>query len=110
ALLLAVNPNLSVDQMKAALFGSVDQPASMNGKLVTNGRLNVARALEYLTNSNPPAIVIYASPAGQRTPTNAPIRVTFNRAMNRASVESAFLINPPASGSFQWTDDNRSFS
>lgn len=86
ALLLSGNPNLNVDQLKAALFASVDQPSAMKGKLFTNGRLNVARALEYLTNPNPPAIVIYAAPAGQRTLTNEPIQVTFNRPMNRASV------------------------
>jgi len=110
ALLLTVNPNLTVDELKAALFGSVDQPASMRGRLVTNGRLNVVRALQYLTNANPPAIVITALPAGQRTPVNHPIQVTFNRPMNRASVESAFVIEPAVSGAFEWSADNRSFS
>jgi hypothetical protein len=77
---------------------------------VTNGRLNIARALEYLTNANPPAIVISALPRGLRTPTNAAIQVTFNRSMSRASIESAFLMSPPATGSFQWSDDSRSFT
>jgi subtilisin family serine protease len=110
ALLLAMNPNLTVDDLKAALLGSVDQPASLRGKLMTNGRLDVARALDYLTNANPPAIVITALPAGQRTPSNAPIQVTFNRSMNRASVESAFVLTPLVTGIFEWTDDNRSFA
>ena len=110
ALLLSSNPNLTVDQLKAALFGSVDQPLSMRGKLVTNGRLNIARALEYLTNANPPAIVIFAAPAGKRTETNEPIEVTFNRPMDHASVESALVINPQISGTFEWSDDSRSFS
>ncbi|MCI0542015.1 MAG: S8 family serine peptidase, partial [Verrucomicrobiales bacterium] len=109
ALLLSVKPDLAVDELKAALFGSVDQPLSFRGKLVTNGRLNVARALDYLTNENPASIVLTALPAGQRTPTNAPIQVTFNRPMNRASVESAFRIDPPVSGTFEWTSDGRSF-
>src|SRR6185436_15743932 len=65
---------------------------------------------EYLTNANPPAIVINASPAGQLTPTNAPIQVTFNRSMNRATVESAFVITPPVSGTFEWADNSRTFS
>ncbi len=110
ALLLAVNPNLTVDQLKAALFGSVDQPAALRGKVVTNGRLNVERALQYLTNGNPPAIVITALPNRQWTPTNAPIQVTFNRPMNRATVENAFVIKPSVSGAFEWSVDNRSFS
>jgi subtilisin family serine protease len=110
ALLLAVNPNLTVDELKAALFGSVNQSAPLHGNVITHGRLNVARALEYLTNANPPAIVLTALPAGQRTPTNAPIQVTFNRPMDRTSVEGAFAITPPVSGSFEWTADSRSFS
>jgi subtilisin family serine protease len=110
ALLLAVNPDLTVDELRAALLGSVDQPASLRGKVTTNGRLNVARALEYLTNANPPAIVITALPAGQRTLTNAPIHVTFNRPMNRASVENAFSIQPPIAGVFAWTNEDRSFA
>jgi len=111
ALLLAVNPNLTVEELKAALFGSVDQPTALRGKVATNGRLNVARALQYLTNPNPnpPTIVISASPAGQRTATNAPIQVTFNRPMNHTSVESAFAITPTISGTFEWTDDSRTF-
>jgi thermitase len=110
ALLLAANPDLTVDELKAALFGSVDQPASLRNKLVTHGRLNAARALEYLSNANPPAIVIYAAPGGPHTARNAPIQVTFNRPMNRASVESALVIKPPVPGVFEWTPDSRSFT
>lgn len=110
ALLLSVKPDLDVNSLKAAFLGSVDQPSTLRGKLISNGRLNIARALEYLTNANPPAIVISAAPAGQRTPTNAAISVTFNRPMNPATVESAFVVRPALSGSFQWSDDYRSFT
>jgi len=110
ALLLSADPNLTVDQLKAALFGSVDQSAALKGKVMTNGRLNVFRALQYLTNSSPPAIVITALPAGQRTATNFPIQATFNRPMNRASVESALVIQPPLAGTFAWTNGDRSFA
>ena len=110
ALLLSLDPDLTVDRLKAAILGSIDQPAVMKGKLISNGRLNAARALQYLTNGNPAAIVIHASPAGQWTPTNAPIQVTFNRPMNRASVESAFAVTPPITGTFVWSDDARSFA
>src|ERR1051325_9576303 len=41
----------------------------MRGKLRTNGRLNVAHALKYLTETTTSAIVIHASPAGQPTST-----------------------------------------
>jgi hypothetical protein len=98
-----------VDELKAAIFGSVDQPAALRGKVVTNGRLNVARALEYLTNANPPAIVITALPDGRQAATNSPIQITFNRAMDRASVESALVVQPLVIGTFEWAADNRSF-
>src|SRR5439155_14916634 len=109
ALLLSQNPNLTVAEIKAALFGSVDQSAALRGKVITNGRLNAARALEYLTNANPPAMVIHASPVGQWTLPDAPLKVTFNRPMARATVERAFLINPPVNGTFTWADDSRTF-
>ena len=112
ALLLSQYPALTIAEIKAALFGSVDPSPGLQGKVITNGRLNVARALEYLanTNANPPAIVIHASPAGQWTAPDAPIKVTFNRPMSRSSVESAFAIHPPVQGRFVWHDDNRAFS
>jgi subtilisin family serine protease len=110
ALLLAAKPLLTLDELKAALFGSVDHPTSLRGRLMTGGRLNVARALEYLADPEPPAIVVRAMPSGLRTSTNAAIEVTFNRPMNRVSVESALVISPPVNGTFAWTADNRSFS
>ena len=109
ALLLSSRPNLTVDELKAAIFGSVERSPALVGKVVTHGRLNVARALECLADSNPPAIVITALPAGQRTATNANIHVAFNRAMNRLSVEAGFVIQPSVAGRFEWAGDHRSF-
>lgn len=110
ALLLSLDPSLKVDQLKAAILGSVDQPSALRGKAMTHGRLNVTRALQYLTNVNSPAIVIHASPAGQWATTNAPIQVTFSRPMKRQTVEDAFVISPPVEGSFHWSADQRSFT
>ena len=110
ALLASVQPNLTADQIKAALLGSVDRPTALRGKVITGGRLNVGRAVSYLTNNNPPAIVLSATPAGQRTPLDHPISVAFSKPVNRASVEQGFTINPSISGRFEWSDDQRSFS
>lgn len=110
ALLLAAQPDLSIDQLKAALFGSVDQSAAFRGKVTTHGRLNVGRALEYLTEPNPPAIVIGATPRGLATLPNEPIRAVFNRPMDHRSVEEAWEIQPFVGGTFQWADDDRSFT
>ena len=107
-LLLSVNPTLEIDEMKAAILGSVDPIAALKAKVSSNGRLNVSRALEYLTNANPVPIVISATPRGLRSPLSEAIEVRFNRAMNRASVESAFVVQPSLSGAFQWASDSRS--
>jgi subtilisin family serine protease len=45
ALLLAKNPNLSAAQMKYMLLTFADKTPSLAGKLLTGGRLNIARAL-----------------------------------------------------------------
>ncbi len=109
ALLLAAEPNATVSELKGALLGSVDQTPALKGKVVTNGRLNVARAMEFISSTTNPPIVISALPGGQRTDPSAPVQVIFNRKMNRATVESAFLITPDVRGRFDWADDGRSF-
>jgi subtilisin family serine protease len=110
ALLLSANPNLTVEELKAALFGSVDQLPALKGKVVTNGRLNVGRAIQLLNEQNSAPIVTTALPAGQRTPTDIGIHATFSRPMDHASVEGAFSIKPPLQGSFFWSDDGRWFT
>jgi hypothetical protein len=107
-LLFAAKPDLTVFQAKAALLGSVDQLPAFRGKLMTAGRLNVARALDVLTNGNLPPIVISALPSGTRTGAQHPLAVIFSHPMDRASVEAAFEITPPLNGAFHWTADNRS--
>jgi hypothetical protein len=109
ALLLAWQPELTPSQVKAALLGSVDPHASLQGEVLSNGRLNLGRALEYLSDTNPPAIVVNAFPAGRRTRVDAPVQVEFNRPMNPASVEAAFALSPPVAGRFAWAADHRSF-
>ncbi|PKN01893.1 MAG: hypothetical protein CVU77_02870 [Elusimicrobia bacterium HGW-Elusimicrobia-1] len=45
ALVLASNPNLSVEQLRAVLLGGVEQKASLSGKVSTGGRLNVFKVM-----------------------------------------------------------------
>lgn len=55
-----------------------------------------------------PALVVAASPAaGEIQPVNEPVEISFDRAMDRDSVERAFAIEPGASvdGTFDWPDD-----
>ncbi len=45
ALVLAVEPKLSLEDLRARLFKSVDKLPALNGKVSTGGRLNAARAV-----------------------------------------------------------------
>lgn len=110
ALLKSAVPGASIDDLKAAILGSVDQPSSLNGRLVTNGRLNVGKALARLTNDAAPTIVVTALPASPRTRPNHPIEITFSRAMDKVSVESSIRFTPAINGHFEWENDDRTVS
>ncbi|MDQ3745481.1 MAG: S8 family serine peptidase [Acidobacteriota bacterium] len=45
ALVLSVEPNLSVKELRERLLGTVDKLDSLQGKVVTGGRVNAARAV-----------------------------------------------------------------
>lgn len=45
ALLLSINPDLSAQQLKAIIMETVDPLSSLEGKIVTGGRVNAAAAL-----------------------------------------------------------------
>jgi subtilisin family serine protease len=46
ALILSKEPNLSVEKLKAKILKSVDKIDSLNGKILTGGRINAAKAVE----------------------------------------------------------------
>jgi subtilisin family serine protease len=45
ALILATNPGISVDELRARLLNSVDLLPSLKGKVATGGRINAAKAI-----------------------------------------------------------------
>src|SRR5260221_9806239 len=45
ALMLSQNPRMSVDDLRAKLLKSVDLLASLNGKVLSGGRINAAKAV-----------------------------------------------------------------
>ncbi len=51
--------------------------------------------------------VTNTSPRGAGTNTTPSIVITFDEAMNRASVEASFSITPDMNGAFAWSADNR---
>ena len=68
ALIKSQQPNLNDTQIKTAILNSVDEIVSLQGKLVTGGRLNAAKAL----GANTSPVILGVSPAGKirdRTPT-----------------------------------------
>ncbi|HAB15005.1 MAG TPA: hypothetical protein DCE44_01005 [Verrucomicrobiales bacterium] len=110
ALLCAAKPGISIAELRTALLGSVDPVPAAKGKTVTGGRLNVARALQSLTDSSRAPMVIWSSPTGLRAGTNVPVHVVFSQPMNRTSVEQAFVIDPPVAGNFEWSPDGTQFT
>jgi subtilisin family serine protease len=60
ALLKSYNPQLGYVELKAALLAGVDPVPSLNGRVLSNGRLNVSKALNGVS---PPWVVI--APRGQ---------------------------------------------
>lgn len=58
ALLLSVNPSASPAAVRQALIESADRLPTLKGKVVANGRLNIARALEHpLIATGPPVVI-----------------------------------------------------
>lgn len=51
----------------------------------------------------PPPTVVAASPVGYSASTATSITASFNRAMDKASVESSFSITPSVTGTFSWS-------
>jgi subtilisin family serine protease len=110
ALLLAAKPDLSVADVKSALLGTVDLVRGLTNRVASNGRLNIARALQFLVDPGAPSIVTSVSPAGNRTPLKAPIELTFTRPMDRASVEAGFSLTPTVAGTFEWSNNDRTLT
>lgn len=66
ALLAAAVPGSSSAEIRAALLHSVDQPIALHGRLITDGRLNLGRALQMLQYPSPLPIVLAATPSNSR--------------------------------------------
>src|SRR5512137_687603 len=59
-----------------------------------------------LTAKLPPFVVDRIPARGEEQGTEAPITLSFDKPMDRVSVESAFQVTPKVSGAFKWNDDN----
>ena len=102
-----MKPDATPLEIKRALMQSVDQKPAFRGKVVSNGRLNVASALQVITNASLPPVILGAFPASSRVRQDAIIEVWFSAPMDRPSVEAALQITPTVSGTVEWSDGDR---
>jgi hypothetical protein len=107
ALLLAAKPDLSVAELKAALLGTVDVFPAFTNKVVSHGRLNLGRAMQFLIDSNAPPLVTSALPSGRGASALDPIDLTFTKPMDRGSVEAGFSLKPAVAGRLEWSNNDR---
>jgi hypothetical protein len=56
--------------------------------------------------TEPQPRVVSASPSGESAPVEAPVRIEFDRPVDRASVEASFRVDPPIPGSFTWESES----
>ncbi len=109
ALLAGYYNAMSVADLKKVLLAGVDRLSQWQGKVVSGGRLNLARSLAL---SGPTALPVVAevSPTGTGQPMRPALRVSFTRAMQKAGAQSAFRITPSVAGSFAWSDGNKTMT
>jgi subtilisin family serine protease/subtilisin-like proprotein convertase family protein len=102
------NPGMTAQQVIQKLLGSVDSIASLAGKTVTGGRLNLNKMLEGGSPLPPPpppppgdttgARVTTANFAGSTASNYERVRLTFSEAINAASFDATDVVLTGPSG------------
>ncbi len=106
ALLWSIDPNATYSEIRDAIFAGVDPIASLNGKMVTGGRLNALGAVNNLhnftvTSSNPSDGYVWTT-----TPLPKDFTVNFSQAYDANTVQASdFTVNTHAAASFTWNTD-----
>lgn len=93
ALLLSYNPNLKTLELKEAILRNVDYISSYSGKLATEGRLNVKKALQYVKNPNQIQNIVVSV---NKTNTNPLSSIGFNITYQKNYFEFYGLVNGSA--------------
>lgn len=112
ALLKTIKPNASAVEIREALFNSVDALPSLQGRVRSGGRLNIARAIQVIQTDGP---VVRAVDPGAITQQVVPatglplntITVNFSKDLNASFVSAAAvsLIGAGSDGNFGTSDD-----
>lgn len=107
-LLLSVNPNLTVAQLRNAILSTVDRKASLSGKVSSGGRINARAALASVVAANFTVSVIKAG-AGTGTVTSNPAgidcRATCNGQFPQGSTVNLTATPDPGSVFAGWSGD-----
>lgn len=86
ALMKTVRPDVSGDEIRRILIDSSDPLPTLQNRVVSGGRMNVARALQIIGLDGPTTIAFDPGPvSGQNRPDGTPLNsviVTFNKDMN----------------------------
>lgn len=104
ALAVAVDPTISVSELKSAILRGVDAIPSLTNKTVTGGRLNAKNTLELV---RPSLKLLSASPSGRVTGPVSSITLTFSQPVDSAAVVAGnFLLKGDGDdGAFGTSDD-----
>lgn len=101
ALMKSVRPDLTPEQVAEALIASSDPIPALQGRVVANGRVNAARALQYITTDGP--IVLQVSPGAVTGAPISQLQVSFSKPVQSLPVDvlSRFtLIRAGGDGTF----------
>ncbi len=96
-----LNPPRSSSKLPLILAIIVGLAAVVGGGLFLWSRLRPAPAANL-----PPIVVNRVPERGEEQGTESPIVVSFDKPMDRASVEQSFEISPKIPGNFKWNDTN----
>jgi hypothetical protein len=104
ALAVAVDPNISVSDLKSVLLDGVEAIPSLTNKTVTGGRLNAKNTLELV---RPSLKLVSADPTGRVSGPVSTITFTFSQPVEATSaVVANFLLNGDGDdGAFGTPDD-----
>ena len=80
-LLLSVNPNLTVSEVRNAILNTVDRKASLTGKMSTGGRINARAALASVVANF--TVTVSKAGAGTGTVTSSPSGIDCGARCNR---------------------------
>jgi subtilisin family serine protease/subtilisin-like proprotein convertase family protein len=112
-LLKSHRPDASAVEIRQALLDSVDVLPSLQGRVVSGGRLNMARALEIIGTDGPVAIAYDPGPITSRLDANTgqpinKVSVTFNKDIDGSTLDAdaALLTFAGADDEFGTGDDS----